>query len=144
MARLLTVFLLMSSWAAADRLAAGAGEVACANVAEKIQASCKEITYKDLLEGAQALLTTFVCPSRFRRYLLTDAEVTISAGNALQRASKPVAANITPVRPATIPITGNIRLREMKYSELSTRPISSKPSPKSYRRARRSAPSAFS
>src|ERR1019366_2328420 len=50
-----------------------------------------------------------------------------AAGSARRPAqpSKPVIA----IAAATIPITGNIFLREMKYSELKTSAISSRPSP---------------
>ena len=50
----------------------------------------------------------------------------------------------TPATPAITPSTGNMPLREMKYSELSTSPISSSPSPRSKRRARCSSASAAS
>ena len=43
----------------------------------------------------------------------------------------PVRAVPAPATPAMMPSTGNMRLREMKYSELSTSPISSNPSPTS-------------
>lgn len=43
----------------------------------------------------------------------------------------PVMAMMVPTAPAAIPITGNMVLREMKYIELNTSAISSKPSPKS-------------
>jgi hypothetical protein len=43
----------------------------------------------------------------------------------------PLAAITTPPMPAITPIAGNIFLCEMKYKELSTRPISSRPSPMS-------------
>jgi len=45
--------------------------------------------------------------------------------------NRPVTAMAAPAIPATIPITGNKRLREMKYNELRTSAISSSPSPKS-------------
>ena len=45
--------------------------------------------------------------------------------------NRPVMAMAAPAIPATIPITGNKRLRKMKYNELRTRAISSSPSPKS-------------
>ena len=43
----------------------------------------------------------------------------------------PVMAIPTPATPAMTPSTGNMPLRAMKYSELSTSPISSNPSPTS-------------
>ena len=44
---------------------------------------------------------------------------------------RPVTAIAAPAIPATIPIAGNMRLREMKYNELRTKAISSSPSPRS-------------